>query len=940
VPDWLRTGNIGSPKTDDDNTPVEKPKKDGASDLPEWLVHDSDPEPIINAPTTISTEFFQDLVDKSGDLPQPDDLFADEDAASLPDWLSDVSEPTEELDVRSGLTDWLSDLRDDTDEGETAVSSDEPEDVSGGLTDWLQELDDLNNPEDNQEGLNAAALEDLLDVTTRREVEPSDWLQELGPAQTDIFPGQIDDSVETENDELPSWMDELGPPQTNLLDPNQIAELTGPLTGLSDEEDLIDDESAGADVSFTDLFKTASGLTETLPDWLDTAAEEGETFVSDLPDELADDSEPDVVSEPGSDWFTADQIVAETDLDWLEETGNLENVADEDVLDALEADDFAFDEELELADEPTAEADETDDGLTLADDDFDWLSDMDAIQTGELIIEPDPESELDTEETAVPTDHTLASEEPAIELEPDEETWTSETFFAETAVNADLPDWLDQLDEAEPSETAEPDAASQELPDWIASMRPSQGFMGSELPDVFSDVDLRDTLEGIPEELAGAELPDWLQDTPLDNVPSAPIIETDKDEPMEIPDWLQPEAEETPEGATSPSSEPVEASSSRNEWRSLLEELPPLTPFAESLAKAEIPEWVQQLKPPELSGEPPRELEGPAETSGPLKGMQGIVAIEPVIARPRAATLPTPYVTTPEQQQQVALLQQLAQEMPETVTTLSAKSTYGTAVWLRISLTMLVFAALLAGLLGPSLVATDGVIPANVQAVETAVSTAAGQPVLVAVEYTPAMAGELSPQAELLLAQLAANGSPVLITSQYAAGTAVARNLTSESDVQFIGYLPGEGIGLRQLGDCLAGRNACDQLNGRVLDAELQASLSQTSLVIVLTNDRDNLVNWIEQVGAVATNVPLIAGVTQALTPLANSYTTTGQLSGLLGGTPDAAAYEQLVNVPDGDVQTQLNAQIYGQFLAGVLLLIGLLAYGVTGFTPNRRAKK
>jgi hypothetical protein len=323
-----------------------------------------------------------------------------------------------------------------------------------------------------------------------------------------------------------------------------------------------------------------------------------------------------------------------------------------------------------------------------------------------------------------------------------------------------------------------------------------------------------------------------------------------------------------------------------------------------------------------------------------LKGLHGIVTIEPTIARPRVASPLQAYVTTPEQQQQAALLQQITQAELAPAATLAPKTAYATAVWLRITLALLLIGALLVGLRGPSLVATAGEAPAHVQAVEAAVSAAAGQPVLVAVEYTPAMAGELSPQAELLLAQLAANGSPVLITSQYAAGTAVADSFQAEGERHMLGYLPGESIGLRQLGDCLAGRNSCDQLNGRLLDADLQANLEQVELVIVLTGDRDNLVNWVEQVGSTAPNLVLVAGVTQALTPLTRSYATTGQISGLLGGMPDTVAYEQLVGQPATHLQTQLNAQIVGQLLAAVLLTIGLLAYSTTNLANRRQDKE
>ncbi len=954
VPDWLRTGDIGSTKDNDaEESDDEMSEKKGTSDLPDWLVHDSDPEPIINAPTSISTEFYQDLLDKAEDLPQPDDLFPDDDATSLPDWLSEADDtqtgaaPHADEQASAGLTGWLSDL---SDEGmtvdDTAVSEEPEDDLSSGLTDWLHELDDLGGTPEDHTAENAAALDELLGDQPD-EGDDSDWLQELGPAQTDVLPLQTAEPDEETSEELPGWMDELGPVQTNLLDPSQIAELTGPLTDLPEDE-IVDDEEAGADVSFTNLFETATGsTTDDLPDWLDTAVEDVDSFLEDLPDEPAEEMASDFVSEGTSDWLRDGLTADDSDLDWLLETGDLEVTPDAPEItsdDETAVDAFAFED-----DSVTAEVEDTIDSSDLSeDDDLSWLSDMEAIETGELVVEPAPKSD----EWAIPDEASLAEEELLEEPEeaeaivPDEaqdDTWTSDTFFAETAVGADLPDWLSQLDKTDKTEeTVDAGSPDEEMPEWIASMRPGQGIIGSELPGVFPEMDLRDTLEGIPEELAGAELPEWLQDTPLDQAPPPLFAESDKEESMEIPDWLQPDSEETEHAVSTPAA-PVEqpgAGSSRDEWRSLLEELPPLTPLAESLPKADIPEWVQQLKPPELTGEPPREPEGPEEVSGPLKGMQGIVSIEPAIAKPRAATLPMPYVTTPEQQQQVALLQQLTQEMPETVTTLATKPAYDTAVWLRVVLAILLIAAVLVGLRGPSLVATDNPVPANVQAVETAVSAAAGQPVLLAVEYTPAMAGELSPQAELLLAQLAANGSPVFMTSQYAAGTAVANNLTAAADVHKIGYLPGESIGLRQLGDCLGGRNECEQLNGRLLDADLQAGLSQIGLVIVLTGDRDNLVNWIEQVGSVSENVPMVAGVTQALTPLAKGYAVTGQLDGLLGGMPDAAAYQQLMDLPEGGVQTQLNAQIFGQLLAGLLLLIGLVMYGTRGLVGNRQQKK
>lgn len=39
--------------------------------------------------------------------------------------------------------------------------------------------------------------------------------------------------------------------------------------------------------------------------------------------------EPEIISEADSDWFTVEQIVSQTDLDWLADTGNLDKIDDE-----------------------------------------------------------------------------------------------------------------------------------------------------------------------------------------------------------------------------------------------------------------------------------------------------------------------------------------------------------------------------------------------------------------------------------------------------------------------------------------------------------------------------------------------------------------------------------------------------------------------------------
>jgi hypothetical protein len=216
-----------------------------------------------------------------------------------------------------------------------------------------------------------------------------------------------------------------------------------------------------------------------------------------------------------------------------------------------------------------------------------------------------------------------------------------------------------------------------------------------------------------------------------------------------------------------------------------------------------------------------------------------------------------------------------------------------------------------------SLIREDaGPAPLSIEAAQTAVTAAAGQPVLVAFDYTPALEGELAAEAAALMAQLAANGSPVIAVTQSAAGTAIAATYTDSPTL----FIPGEAIGLRQLGTCLA--EGCELLFGRSLENDL----SQVTLIIVLTGERKSLINWIEQVGS-QTDVPVLAATTESLEPVAMSYMTSGQLDGLFSHLAALGRYENTLPVATADPvkQRALDAQVMVQLALAVLLLFGLI---------------
>jgi hypothetical protein len=230
-------------------------------------------------------------------------------------------------------------------------------------------------------------------------------------------------------------------------------------------------------------------------------------------------------------------------------------------------------------------------------------------------------------------------------------------------------------------------------------------------------------------------------------------------------------------------------------------------------------------------------------------------------------------------------------------------------------------------------------LPLAAREVAGLLNASGGRPVLLAFEYTPALAGELDLQAAIFLRQLSASATPIIVVTQQAAGVPMARQATAGLTgliVHEIGFLPGEAVGLRRLGSCLGSRPDCDTIYGQPLAPDLQRALAETALVIVITADRSSLVNWIEQV-AVQSDVPVVAAVSQSLAPVAAAYYASGQLEAIMAGLPAAAAYERLFPTGDRPANEQLATQTVAQWLVILLLIVGNLWYGLSALVRRWR---
>lgn len=956
---------------------------------------EEDVEALFGAPREITTDHFLELVQEgeeevdeldedddevsgwlSGEpLPitdeaESDDWLLETDfEADSDDWLTDLGEPASASPV-TDESDWLfaddmadssADLSDETqaetalswldeeDESETAVFADtdqipEPADEADELPDWLTNMaptqpDPVDSDFDFGLDFDEPTIADRDDDDEALEPSPSpDWLDDLQPAYTDPLAEtedavDLDEFIFTESpveveataEELPDWLRDFGPdndesPTTAVSDDPFSA------FGLADDlpnDDELDDELPS---SWTGLLDEPDDSPDTAVDSFDFSPLEADTS--------SDDDE--FLSWTGTlDTDSIDADIAETDpADTPTPDNDADFLAWADELNVTETDDpFDFDDLDTSSDSDDA----------ISDDGFlGWTSELDETAV-DANLDFSPLNEIpDDGHEADDFLRSLANDEEDSEFDlgsisdSDFSLLDSDAFnLAEATADepeelddAAIPDWVSQLGSLQEEEKIgtgplddldaddESDLArNEDLPSWISHMMPAadqEGLTLSGLAAASQMPDYDDPLSGLSDDLASTDLPDWLHsDSPLPGSAQPGRAEADDD----VPGWLQQDTDDETSMQLSA------------ELSNLLG--PPVRDQKPDISQAEIPDWLEALKPTELTGEEP-EVE--PVTSGPFSGIKGPLAIEPPIARSRTTSISfLPFAVSEAQQQQTDLLQQVLAQDAEMQPVVGAQPQPAISTTTRLLLTLGLLVTILIGLFGPGLFTAVSAPTPTISNLHTAIDNAAGQPVLLVFDYTPTLAGELDPQAQLILQQLAANNSRVVSLSQYTAGERGANLQTAVShpnNREHLGYLPGEAIGIRQLGYCLTATPLCNGLVSRGLTTQQTQLLADISLVIILTGERTNLVNWVEQLTPYP-DLILIAGVTQSLQPVAAPYVTSGQLTGVLAGIDDAVTYQSaLLGQPAADdLLAQQNAQSMAQLLVAFLLLAGLFVY-------------
>jgi len=786
--------------------------------------------------------------------------------------------------------DWLAAMRETGEEPllEEPEETEEVEDV-----DWLQAL--RSEGEVLEQPTEAAEEADLpLDA------EVSDWLRSLREPEPEaaVEPPDVTDF------EGPDWLRDLGEPAAEAEEEIPPLAEEPPLAEMPIEEE------------------------EELPDWLRDLGEPG-----------AEEEEgiPPLVEEPPP----AEMPVAEEELpDWLRDLG--EPVAEEEELPPLA--ETPVDEEEELPDwlrdlgEPSVEAEREEpsavevtppvappEAPVVGEEELpEWLAEL-------------REEEVKEETIVSPIETIPSPEEPAVEepeglrevgeLEPSEPPVPVAPHAAEEAgvdedeeAEVEVPEWLREVRGVEPDVTEEVPGEEPTLPDWLT--QPAAPEVTVEAGEVAA--------------------PEWMQGPmPVDREVTA------EDQDRAPPDWLEglgpvakaPADEQAPPFVGEEIAEPP---------------VPPQEPVAEveetgDLARADIPEWMLALRPREL-GEEAVEEEGIVELGGPLAGIRGVLPVEPIITLPRL-TPPETVVTEVPPESGDLFAEIVAQPSVSTAAVSRRVKKPFVASVQRVLIYLLLLAAVVVPLLMTPLYGPKDAkaLQAGAEAFYAllegrgAIALPADSAVVVAFDYNPATAAELSLQARDIVEHLMRRRMRVMAISLYPEGAALAGDVLDElaagqgytygENYIHLGYLPNQPASVRYfLNNGPAGKGQTDYRNGLAVSrypvAQGVNDLSAVGLVVELAGDESTLRTWVEQI-TVRADVPVVAGVSAATAPYAWPYLDSGQLQALLVGLPGAAEYEGQAN-QRGRAVDSLGSQVAAQSVVVLLILLGNLVHLTT----------
>jgi hypothetical protein len=236
-----------------------------------------------------------------------------------------------------------------------------------------------------------------------------------------------------------------------------------------------------------------------------------------------------------------------------------------------------------------------------------------------------------------------------------------------------------------------------------------------------------------------------------------------------------------------------------------------------------------------------------------------------------------------------------------------------------------------------------GYLPQDVVTLQGAIaSLPADAPVLLAVEYEPALAGELESAASGMMAQLMAHSARIVVVSTNPAGQALGSRLLQAAAKEQPGYELGQKT--VELG-FLAGGPAglytfmiSPQL-AVPLDTALRpawaaesgspapvlqnvTSIRDFAMLIVITENSETARYWVEQVQPGIEKVPMFMVVSAQAAPMVAPYVDSGQVKAMVTGLSGGAIYDQAAG------RTSANRSSWDAYQTGLLAALVMIMFG------------
>ncbi|HSM71059.1 MAG TPA: hypothetical protein VK851_05915 [Anaerolineales bacterium] len=951
LPEWLQDVRQQSRDTEEDETfsPETKPKirsvepvdllaglasqDDSEEDeVPDWLASinplDDEKSVLLSDSDDEEKEETSDFFAQFSQIkePEPSDTQADETAQMDTTPLTDDTE-SQEAGQTDELADWLS---------QSTAESSEP--VSFG--------EFSSDAEDGSSTDELGVTEPLKDETpAEQESEDLSWLHDLEASsrQADEVPASeketafdIPAAQPESSDEDLSWLDNLGgvrasaaetPAQSESSDDDLswLNNLGGTPTPAADEPVPAEAESSEEDLDWLDNLGGTPPPTEEESALAQTeSAQEDLDWLKDLGEPSASAQEdPAALPQPES---------SEEDLDWMKNLGDTPPPTDEESRPAqTESAQEDLDWLKDLGD-PSASAQEepaTLDQPESSEEDLSWmeiLGDTPASETEEPALSETASSDddLDWMKNLGEEPGSLEPETPSVEYTP-----AHTAPLDETAGQDSTPDWLKSAME-EPSMPAPGDLSM----DWFTDMESEKETEAEATDEVQEIFDLHsDEASDLSVSEPASEATSL--DLPFDDSSSTSQQDLDAMFDIDIPEVSQ-------EGGGIEQSESVSADLS--------------AAGDESLSPVDLPSWVQDMRPVDsaIAGTSTVEYdEQETESEGPLAGFSGVIPSAPIGSSLRPKAFSMKLQVTDEQQAGAELIEQIIAS--ESAAPAAAPHAEIASQRMLRWILSAIFVIVLSLVIGIGSQSFSIVAPGRVSQLSDLIGAVPeGSPVLLVVDYQPAVAGELAAAAGPVLDQLAlSRQSTFTFLSMSPNGSAMAEHLMANTNissplesgglgyqpgVQYFnaGFLPGGSTGV------LGFINDPVSIKPEALSLANVNSFSGFEAVILMTDNADSGRVWVEQLEIAKqaqpeiASKPLVVISSAQAGPLLEPYVSSGQANLLINGLSDAAKYEFVNQSRPGIARAYWDSFGVGLMIAVLSIILGSLWNIFTGVRERR----